>query len=213
MSVSDEAWADIRRAYAESSESVAAIARAAGVSASAVYRLARLEGWSQRSGGRAAGKNAALAAAAGCDAAVGCDAGRPKPAPGAKAPAGAAVAKSKRANGNKMGGAGKGAAKPTSVVKRLYRAIDLKLKRLEERMQSSDELSAADSEREARELSSMIRSFEKVTEVAADIDKRRKPVASERKPVRPEDAERMRREIAERLERLHATGLPDTGSE
>lgn len=207
MSVSDEAWADIRRAYAESSESVAAIARAAGVSASAIYRMVRLEGWSQRSGGRAAGKNAALAAAAGCDA------GRPKPAPGAKAPAGASVAKSKRAKGNRMGSAGKGAAKPTNVVKRLYRAIDLKLKRLEERMQSSDELSAADSEREARELSSMIRSFEKVTEVAADIDKRRKPVASERKPIRPEDAERMRREIAERLERLHATGLPDTGSE
>ena len=77
-------------------------------------------------------------------------------------------------------------------------------------MQLNDELSAADSEREARELSSMIRSFEKVTEVAADIDKRRRPAAGETKPVRPEDAERMRQEIAERLERLHATGLPGT---
>lgn len=185
MSVNDEAWADIRRAYAEGSDSVAAIAGRAGVSASSIHRRARLEGWPRRV--EAAAKSRRKSSAAKGGARSGSQ--------------GAAKSRSRST------------AKPGSVVKRLYRAIDLKLKRLEERMQSSDELSAADSEREARELSSMIRSFEKVTEVAADIDKRRKPVASERKPVCPEDAERMRREIAERLERLHATGLPDTGSE
>ncbi len=204
MSVSDEAWAGIRRAYAESGDSVAAIARMAGVSASSIHRRARLQGWSRRSV-NAAGRKATSGAAS--------DLGGPKPAAAGRVREAAACTKNRQTNGKKPAGGGKGAAKPASVVKRLYRAIDLKLKRLEERMQSSDELSAADSEREARELSSMIRSFEKVTEVAADIDKRRKPVASGRKPARPEDAERMRREIAERLERLHATGLPDTGSE
>ncbi len=56
----------------------------------------------------------------------------------------------------------------------------------------------------------MIRSFEKVTEVAADITK---PAATGQSsaPANPAvltaaDAERMRHEIAERLERLHRGG-------
>ena len=94
-----------------------------------------------------------------------------------------------------------------ALVNRLYAAIDEKLKRLEKRMKSGEASTVADSERETRELSHMIRSFEKVTEVAADITK---PAATGQSsaPANPAvltaaDAERMRHEIAERLERLH----------
>lgn len=99
-----------------------------------------------------------------------------------------------------------------SVVRRLYRAIDTKLRKLEKRMQSGEALTAADSERETRELGTMIRSFEKVTEVAADIDRPQESAAAKAPLVTAADAERMREEIAERLERLHAQGPSARGS-
>lgn len=71
-------------------------------------------------------------------------------------------------------------------------------------MRSGKALSAADSERETRELGTMVRSFEKVTELAADIDRSQQSPATGRAGVTAADAERMRREIAERLERLDA---------
>lgn len=81
--------------------------------------------------------------------------------------------------------------------------MDAKLKRLEARMDSHEELTAAESERETRELGSMIRSFEKVTALAASLEERDKP--KKHKPaVAAGDAERMREEIAQRLERLCA---------
>ena len=70
-------------------------------------------------------------------------------------------------------------------------------------MERGKELSAAESERETRELSTMVRSFEKVTGVAAEIDKQRKPKVGGGASSAA-DAERMCGEIAERLERLHA---------
>ena len=81
-------------------------------------------------------------------------------------------------------------------------------------MTCGEEPTIADSERETRELAHMIRSFEKVTEVAADIAKpaggsaraaaRKQPVAA----YVSADAERMRHAIAERLERLHRARAP-----
>ena len=71
-------------------------------------------------------------------------------------------------------------------------------------MGSGREISAAESERETRELGAMIRSFEKVTAFATDIENRRKPAAPER--ISTADAERMREEIAKRLERLNEAG-------
>lgn len=96
------------------------------------------------------------------------------------------------------------------MIARLYKAIDENLKRLEARMGSDRDVSAADSERETRELGVMIRSFEKVTEFATEIENRRQSAAPER--VNAADAERMRAEIAERLERLHAQGNSGSGS-
>jgi hypothetical protein len=95
-------------------------------------------------------------------------------------------------------------ASQRAVIGRLYRAISLKLEHMEKRMASGEARSAQDEERESRALASLINNFEKVTEAVAELDtdgdKQRARVGA--------DAERMRREIAERLERLGSGGTP-----
>jgi hypothetical protein len=179
MPVDETTWAEIRRAYEAEPEPVTVIARRFPVSVSSIYRRAKQEGWQ-----------------------------RPQ----------SVVAKAPAIRQGRVGDDGpvKDRRQKTSVsralrrvserdvIARLYRAIDDKLKQWEARMGSGKELSAAESERETRELGVMIRSFEKVTEFATEIENRRKTAAPE--PISAADAERMRAEIAERLERLNAQG-------
>jgi hypothetical protein len=90
-----------------------------------------------------------------------------------------------------------------ALIGRIYRAISLKLEHMEKRMASGESRSAQDEERESRALATLINNFEKVTEAVAELDKD----GDARKPGRTgADAERMRREIAERLERLGGGG-------
>lgn len=175
MDVDDAAWAEARRLYATGTLSQAAIAAMLGLSAGRIRRRAKREGWVRQD-----------------------PAGRRRQA---KARPTGPVAATRRAEGKVT----RAARCPRAVVvERLYLAIDAKLKRLEARMRSGKALSAADSERETRELGTMVRSFEKVTELAADIDRSQQSPATGRAGVTAADAERMRREIAERLERLDA---------
>lgn len=114
----------------------------------------------------------------------------------------------------KRGGAAAGAL-PTRrtqrvLIGRLYRAISLKLEHMEMRMASGEPRSAQDEERESRALATLISNFEKVTEAVADLD-RDKDAARAASRVST-DAERMRREIAERLERLGGVGPLAAGS-
>ena len=98
-----------------------------------------------------------------------------------------------------------------ALIARLYRDISLKLEHMETRMASGDPRSAQDEERESRALATLINNFEKVTEAVAELDKdgsgRRRAGAGA-----GADAELMRREIAERLERLGSGGAPKRGS-
>jgi hypothetical protein len=96
-----------------------------------------------------------------------------------------------------------------ALIGRLYRAISLKLEHMETRMASGDPRSAQDEERESRALSTLINNFEKVTEAVAELDK---DGSGRRRAGAGADAERMRREIAERLERLGSGGAPKRGS-
>ncbi|MDX2288563.1 MAG: hypothetical protein NW217_07050 [Hyphomicrobiaceae bacterium] len=98
------------------------------------------------------------------------------------------------------------------MVDRLYEAIDLKLTRLEARMRAEEPTTAADSEREARELASMIRSLEQVSELKANIAGQGARHGDKGAATTPADAERMRAEIAERLERLFGGRTPDGGA-
>lgn len=198
------AWAEIEQHYTAGTLTVADIMARYRVGKHALYRHLDARGLARRTAGGAPPRRATKAAAAG--------------KPGKRG----ATGKGRRS-------AGSAPASPTTtasrkaLVARLYRAIDIKLQRLERRMTSGEEPTIADSERETRELAHMIRSFEKVTEVAADIAQcatqrasgagKRKPgakskpsadAAADSRPVYVSaDAERMRLEIAERLERLH----------
>ena len=100
------------------------------------------------------------------------------------------------------------------LVRRLWRAINLKLTRLEERMASGEPLTPADDERETRSIGQLVRNFEMVTGLHADPDKSgtASPNSAPETQSAP-DAERMRREIAERLERLHSKRSADSGSQ
>lgn len=93
-----------------------------------------------------------------------------------------------------------------SLIGRLYRAISLKLEHMEKRMASGEARSAQDEERESRALATLISNFEKVTEAVAELDRDRD--AARAAGTAGADAERMRREIAERLERLGGGGAP-----
>jgi len=199
MSVNDARWAEIRRAYLDCSETIAQIAERTGVSVRNIQRRVKAEDWPRRSQRRSVAQGAGKRTG---------DREVSRKADGRDGVGRGGVQLRAALNGTEPGRTARQAsAKPMHVIKRLYRALDLKLTKLEQRMQASDELTAADSEREARELSSMIRSFEKVTEVAAEIDKSRKQAGRRGRTVRAEDAERMRSEIAERIERLRTTGL------
>lgn len=96
-----------------------------------------------------------------------------------------------------------------ALIGRLYRAISLKLEHMETRMASGEPRSAQDEERESRALATLINNFEKVTEAVAELDK---DGSGRRRAGAGADAERMRREIAERLERLGSGGATKRGS-
>ncbi len=95
-----------------------------------------------------------------------------------------------------------------ALIGRLYRAISLKLEHMEKRMASGKARSAQDEERESRALATLINNFEKVTEAVAELGKDRETQRTTRRA--NADAERMRREIADRLERL-GSGGPASG--
>jgi hypothetical protein len=116
------------------------------------------------------------------------------------------------------------------LISRLYRAIDLKLIQMEKLMATEPKATtSADHEREARVVAGMARTFEHVTELNADlIEQSRRPrsgtagKSSEPAPTDPAltgasanpalatsafaadpaSAERLRRDIAQRLERI-----------
>lgn len=186
MPVDEMTWAEIRRAYEAEPGTVVSLAGRFPISVQSIYRRAKLEGWQRLQTPAAAGARGAGEGPADNDGPEGT------PAPEAK------VSPRPRKVTQK------------AMIARLYGAIDDKLKQLEARMGSGRDISAAESERETRELGVMIRSFEKVTEFATDIENRRKTAAPER--ISAADAERMRAEIAERLERLNAQGSAEPRS-
>ncbi len=190
MSVDDAAWGEIRRCYVDGRETVADIAARFGVSVGAIRYRVRRDGWS-RSVSRSGSSKWS-----------GAGEGETKKHD-KRVDAGKRVLRRNRKTKRAQTLIEDPLAAREEVVGRLYRAILMKLEDLEVRMEQGQDLSAADSERETRELSTMVRSFEKVTGVAADIAKERKPKAGARATVTA-DAERMRVEIAERLERLHS---------
>jgi hypothetical protein len=85
------------------------------------------------------------------------------------------------------------------LIQRLYAAIENNLQALEQRMNDDTTPSAVDGERDARALGTAIRNLEKVTELETGPQRN----AQHRDRGRTaEDADRLRRELAERILRL-----------
>lgn len=99
------------------------------------------------------------------------------------------------------------AAKSTSDLPRRLRAlVDRKLRKLEERMETQPDTTAADSEREAREIGALIRNFERLEALGgaepAGGPQRAAAGFGQEQAVRGTDAEQWRSELARRIARL-----------
>ena len=97
-------------------------------------------------------------------------------------------------------------ASTANMPNRLLRALDMKMTELENRMTANTEtLSAADCERNARTLNTLVGLFEKLKKQAAlDLAREQKESGGTAGSVRSRDADKLRRELAERLQRLNS---------
>ena len=97
------------------------------------------------------------------------------------------------------------------MVKRLLRVLDKRLTLLETRMAPDAELgeamqSAADAERDARTLSGLARLYAKLVELDDAARAGGKGKTDGSKPEATDDADRLRRDLALRLQRLNQAG-------
>jgi len=128
-----------------------------------------------------------------------------KPKATASAPAKAAPASRTRAKPP----ATRTRAKPNALVQRVYNTIDGELTKLEKQKG----LTSQDRERASRALSQMVNALEKAVEMQRVMTKR-KPTGGDAKSKEAlAHAEDLRREIAERLERLNRKRSPQRSSE
>jgi hypothetical protein len=94
-----------------------------------------------------------------------------------------------------------------TLVRRFYKAIDTKLKQMELRMASEmakgeGASSAADHERDTRAIGGLINQLGKISEFESDLDRPAGSSDNASAARLAEEAERYRRALAERLERL-----------
>lgn len=184
MRVDEATWAAIRRAYTETTEPVYRMAVRFQVGRTTIHQRALAEGWPPRPSCAVHVTPAPLPQ-------VATEQVSPAPVDGDVA---AALSLPSREPET-----------PEARVARLLRIIDLQLERMESRMRSSKPMSAQDEERHVRAVDTTVEVLEKVGEIATDATK---PRRRGRKPdAAAADTERMRREIAERLERLNAQWL------
>jgi hypothetical protein len=206
MPIDDATWADVRLAYVGSTVPVAAICNHFNVDTRTLYARAKREKWPKRSKMLAAARLAATRAA--------MAAGTPSSAPFVSqvvtdvCPFDYPLPSNPKAR--------------SALIRRLYNAINTKLQQMERLMATATDTSAVDHERETRTLTALIRNFERVSEFDPTIAKSTKAavvaaaLAADAKPsgraidgtdaappTSGPDAERLRRDIAERLVRIH----------
>nr|DAH88286.1 MAG TPA: hypothetical protein [Caudoviricetes sp.] len=133
----------------------------------------------------------------------------PKPKPVTKSAASAANPKATASPPAKTAPARRTRAKPDALVQRVYNTIDGELTKLEKQKG----LTSQDRERASRALSQMVNALEKAVEMQRVMTKR-KPTGGDAKSKEAlAHAEDLRREIAERLERLNRKRSPQRSSE
>ncbi|MEZ5776030.1 MAG: hypothetical protein R3D33_15390 [Hyphomicrobiaceae bacterium] len=212
--------AEMRRLYEAGELSLPVVAARFGISPRTLGRRAAAGGWTRRAGpqlrGRAAGAGRLSGGAAdrraGGPARSGeDDAARSAEAPGeTPLPGSPAMAPQAGKARGRTGGRHGADALRHPLRTRLYRAIDRKLTMIEQRLSAGRETSAADSEREARELGALIRSLERL-EAGEQVRGPGEGAGIRRVSGTPaagevNDAERWRAELARRISRLREQG-------
>ncbi|MBN9246024.1 MAG: hypothetical protein J0I81_00960 [Hyphomicrobium sp.] len=133
----------------------------------------------------------------------------PEPKLATKSVASAAKPKATASTPAKAAPARRTRAKPDVLVQRVYNTIDGELTKLEKQKG----LTSQDRERASRALSQMVNALEKAVEMQRVMTKR-KPTGGDAKSKEAlAHAEDLRREIAERLERLNRKRSPQRSSE
>jgi hypothetical protein len=164
--LTQQQWAEVRRAYIETSESVRSITARYGISRWSLHDRIKAEGWPQRRAHRGAPAKRSFAATT--------------------------IEVRRR------------------LIRRLFRILESKLELMEQRMQTQLEdpekanlVPAGERERDARAVATLVRSLDKVTEIAADLDNTSggKPNSVDADELFAE-ADRFRRELAERLSKF-----------
>jgi hypothetical protein len=198
-------WSEIRRLYLNGKLAIAGIAERHGVSAQRIARRAKRERWPprrpRRSDGRPSKQSDKPAAKPYATRAAAPATKASPPKSPAKRPAAAtgSTARSLKAR--------------RTLVRRLYTAIDTKLQQMERRMahdmatqEGSSETTATDHERDTRAIGALIANLSRVTEIEADLERipgtAAAPIDQQAEHQLADEAERFRREVAERLERL-----------
>jgi small-conductance mechanosensitive channel len=182
-------WPKIRRLYVSGALTLTAIAEQCGVSTQRIAGHARKEGWPPRRRRTQGAREGPIPKQASAKRETKQrDAGSP-----------ATTLKARRA-----------------LVRRLYKAIDTKLKQMERRMahdmataEDNSDTSAADHERDTRAIGALIANLSRVTEIEADLERlpgssspAEQQGAQHAERQLADEAERFRGEVAERLARL-----------
>jgi type IV secretory pathway VirB10-like protein len=198
-------WSEIRRLYLNGKLAIAGIAERHGVSAQRIARRAKRERWPPRRPRRSDGRPSKQS-------------DKPADKPYAIRVAAPATKASPPKSRSKRPAAATGSTARSlkarrTLVRRLYTAIDTKLQQMERRMahdmateQGSADTTAADHERDTRAIGALIANLSRVTEIEADLERipgtAAAPIDQQAEHQLADEAERFRREVAERLERL-----------
>ena len=198
-------WSEIRRLYLNGKLAIAGIAERHGVSAQRIARRAKRERWPPRRPRHSDGRPSKQP-------------DKPADKPYATRVAAPATKASPPKSRSKRPAAATGSTARSlkarrTLVRRLYTAIDTKLQQMERRMahdmateQGSADTTAADHERDTRAIGALIANLSRVTEIEADLERipgtAAAPIDQQAEHQLADEAERFRREVAERLERL-----------
>jgi hypothetical protein len=196
-------WSEIRRLYLDGKFAIAAIAEQHAVSAQRITRRAQRERWPPRP------PRHRIAAPS---------RPRDKPTANSAAPAHSDPAATTRPPKSRTrrstaaaGSAARSLKARRALVRRLYTAIDTKLQQMERRMahdmateEGSSDMTAADHERDTRAIGALIANLSRVTEIEADLERIPGTAAADQQAdlQLADEAERFRRDVAERLARL-----------
>lgn len=217
MALDEVAWAEIARLWVEGRETVASIADRFQISRQKVVAMARKRDWPRRLSAQGDAETAVSTERRDETVAESIPTKRTK-TQSIKATSAKTVSGKTSGKCGRTGGATDRADETTNLrrrskghqrqarramVERMFDAVDAKLRRLEQHMAEAMDETSADSERTARSLNSLIRSFEKLSAFEHKLDKpKRTRGAGDDEGGRGDTTERRRQELARRLAKL-----------